>query len=348
MERATVRTSAPKIYHCEVCKVSFGQKCHWTRHMGIHSNEKVICQWCSKLFSRRDKLNCHIVHKHQHNINKKQTFSCVQCGKQFSRKFTLKRHQILHTFSGREREVAEQSLLDEMRRNAHLYEDQLKMGQDIASSLQEYDDIPEQSLSNEHRKALEVYKQSRLQQVNHYEIVTLRLWQQKVISFIDEPNMRQVIWIVGKQGNEGKTFLQNYISNYYGTRRVVATDIAGRKKNIAHYLAKLPLECKDIFLFNHPASASESVAYDLLEDIKDGRTRSDKYSTQQIMFKIPNTVMIFSNEFPKTDALKKDRWRIYEIMDEELYDKAPSAFKRSLTSSFPDKLWQQKHKQRFY
>ena len=61
--------------------------------------------------------------------------------------------------------------------------------------------------------------------------------------------------------NKGKMLFQNYISNYFGSRRVVATDIAGRKKNIAHYLAKLPLECKDIFLFNHPASASEAVAY---------------------------------------------------------------------------------------
>ena len=102
----------------------------------------------------------------------------------------------------------------------------------------------------------------------------------------------------------------------------MATDIAGRKKNIAHYLTKLPLECKDIFLFNHPASASEAVAYDLLEDIKDGRTRSDKYSTAQVVFKTPNTVMVFSNEYPRTEALKRDRWRIFEIRGDVLYDKS--------------------------
>ena len=158
-----------------------------------------------------------------------------------------------------------------MKCNARLYKEELELGKDVANYLQEYDDIPEQSLSAIHKQALELYKQSRVQHANRYENVTLRLWQR----------------------NEGKTFLQNYISNYYGSRRVVATDIAGRKKNIAHYLAKLPLECKDIFLFNHPASASEAVAYDLLEDIKDGRTRSDKYSTDQVMFKTPNTVMVF-------------------------------------------------------
>ena len=203
------------------------------------------------------------------------------------------------------------AVLDEMQCNARLYKKQLQLGKEVANNLQEYDDIPSLSLSTTHKQALELYKQSRLHHPHHYENVTLRPWQLKVISFIDAPRLRQVIWIVGERGNEGKTFLQNYISNYYGSRRGVATDIAGRKKNIAHYLTKLQLECKDIFLFNHPASASEAVAYDLLEDIKDGRTRSDKYSTAQVMFKTPNTVMVFSNEYPRTEALNKDRWWIY-------------------------------------
>ena len=226
-----------------------------------------------------------------------------------------------------------------MKCNARLYKEQLQLGKDVADNLQEYDDIPELSLSTTHKQALELYKQSRLQHPHHYENVILRPWQLKVISFIDAPGLPQVIWIVGERGNEGKTFLQNYISYYYGSRRVVATDIAGRKKDIAHYLTKLPLECKDIFLFNHPASASEAVAYDLLEDIKDGRTRSDKYSTAQVMFKTPNTVMVFSNEYPRTEALKKDRWRIYEIRGEVLYDKSSSVAKCRLPTASHSKFF---------
>ena len=330
--------STGRMYICEVCGSDFIQKSHLTRHMRIHTKETFVCRLCSKPFSRRDKLNCHISRKHQTIGDRKHTYPCLECGKIFGRKFHLKRHKLMH-----KKTVNGQAVLDEMKCNAHLHKEQLELGKDVANNLQEYDDIPEQSLSATHKQALELYKQSRVQHANRYENVTLRLWQHKVISFIDAPHLRQVIWIVGTRGNEGKTFLQNYISNYYGSRRVVATDIAGRKKNIAHYLAKLPLECKDIFLFNHPASASEAVAYDLLEDIKDGRTRSDKYSTEQVMFKTPNTVMVFSNEHPRTEALKKDRWRIYEIIDEELCHKNSSTSKPSRLSFMPDKIRQPKY-----
>ena len=130
----------------------------------------------------------------------------------------------------------------------------------------------------------------------------------------------------------------HHISNYYGAFRVVAIDIAGRKKNIAHYLAKLPLECQDIFLFKHPASSSKAVAYEPLGDIKDGWTGSDKYSTEQVMFITPYMVMKFSNEYPRTDALKKDHWRIYEIRDNKLYYKTTV---RRLPTSFQNKLFHQ-------
>jgi len=65
-------------------------------------------------------------------------------------------------------------------------------------------------------------------------------------------------------------------------------------ENKKHFLSKCTLACKDIFLFNHPCSTTESVAYDLLESIKDGRILSHKYNTAALVFNIPNTVIVFS------------------------------------------------------
>ena len=152
------------------------------------------------------------------------------------------------------------------------------------------------------------------------DIVNLRPWQVQTMKLVENPTQRKVIWIVGKHGNEGKTFVQQYIRHHYGDRRVAVTDIAGRKKDIAHFLSKLPLECKDIFLFNHPASSSDCVAYDLLEAIKDGSILSHKYNTSRLAFKTPNVVMVFSNQYPITSSLKTDRWEIYAIKDCELHN----------------------------
>ena len=141
------------------------------------------------------------------------------------------------------------------------------------------------------------------------------------MTLIEQPTYREVIWIVCQKGSEGKTFLQNYIKYYYSDRRVIATDIATSAKNLAHFLAKFPLECKDIFLINHHCSTTDIIAYDMLEGVKDGYKVSAKYDTQGLVFKTPNTVIVYSNGYPRTEALKKDHWRVYEIIDEDLCDK---------------------------
>ena len=124
---------------------------------------------------------------------------------------------------------------------------------------------------------------------------------------------------------------------------MIVTDIATSTKDIAYFLSKFPLECKDIFLFNHPCSTTETITYDMLEGIKDGHKVSAKYDTRGLFFKTPNTVIVFSNEFPMTGALKKDRWSIYEIIGEELYNKTPLATEPRQLSSIRDTLSQPKY-----
>ena len=39
--------------------------------------------------------------------------------------------------------------------------------------------------------------------------VELRSWQQDAMKYFESPTQRQVIWIQGDRGNEGKTWFQN-------------------------------------------------------------------------------------------------------------------------------------------
>ena len=165
-----------------------------------------------------------------------------------------------------------------------------------------------------------LYRKSRQHISSEYEHVELRPWQEKVLSFIQMPTKQEIIWVVGEEGNEGKTFLQYYIRFHYGDQRVITTEIVGNRKHMAHYLSKRSLVCKDIFLFNHPCPNEEPVAYDLLEGIKDGYVLSHKYDTEQLTFNTPNTVIVFSNSYPYMSALKPDRWRVCTIKCNALHE----------------------------
>ena len=94
--------AGPKPFCCKECGLGFSQKCHLTRHMHIHAKETFVCDVCTKPFSRRDKLSCHIVHKHQTIVDKGTGYPCPQCRKIFSRKFNLARHNSCTRLSKRQ------------------------------------------------------------------------------------------------------------------------------------------------------------------------------------------------------------------------------------------------------
>ena len=77
----------------------------------------------------------------------------------------------------------------------------------------------------------------------------------------------------------------------------------------------------DIFLFDvGKAKTEEDLNYELLEHLKNGRTLAAKFDSKELKFHTPNIIVVFSNEMPDVDQLSKDRWKIFQIRDEELLD----------------------------
>ena len=136
---------------------------------------------------------------------------------------------------------------------------------------------------------------------------------------------------MGKAGNEGKNFLQNYIMQEKGHERVVKTKINSTESELAHILSRHQTFRKDIFLFNL-SRAHKDASYGFLESIKDGFVVSEKYQSKNVYIKTPNTVMVFSNSFPDTSGLSKDRWKIFEIVNDDLC--STNSAKRKMTTNF--------------
>ena len=173
--------------------------------------------------------------------------------------------------------------------------------------------IEQESLSREHTYAFGLY--NKMRPILDVGSVILRPWQQQVVLLLDEPTLRQVIWIKGCLGNEGKSWLQSYIQSMYGFARTVRLDFKSKANDIYLALSKRPLATTEIFLFNDSRSASDDVmpCYPALEAIKDGTAISGKYNSEVVRFKTPNTVIVFSNTDPDVKQLSRDRWQIFNI-----------------------------------
>ena len=57
-----------------------------------------------------------------------------------------------------------------------------------------------------------------------------------------------------------------------------------------------------------------------MKDIKDGQATASKYDNDDIQFKTPNTVIIFSNKYPNLKKLTNDCWLVLHPNNDELKD----------------------------
>ena len=95
------------------------------------------------------------------------------------------------------------------------YGQELEVVESVSTRLRTHEHLSEQSLSNKYKKASKFYRQSQVQHVPMYENAMLRPWQKEILTLIEQHTYREVIWVVGQQGGEGKTFLPNYVKYYY-------------------------------------------------------------------------------------------------------------------------------------
>ena len=161
--------------------------------------------------------------------------------------------------------------------------------------------------------------------------INLRLWQDHLLGIIEGNQMDdwKIIWVIGLEGNEGKSWFKSYIQSLYGSHRAARFDITNKTVDLLHIISRCALETKDIFLFNHQhCVSSEECCYSFLEMIKDGNTSAPKFHGFLLRIKRPNLIVVFSNRDPRIHSLSYDRWKICLIT------------KDGLTLDHEEKMWQ--------
>ena len=211
-----------------------------------------------------------------------------------------------------------EAIIKTIKLDAAEYKNKLKLGKIIYKEIEEHE-IPEESLRREYKEAKELYIKHKKN--IDLDNVILRPWQKALLEYI-KPSTREVIWVIGRHGNEGKSWFQEYMESKFGWGKVICgMDIKMKKGSICHVLSKRSLMTTDTFLFDvGKANTDHGVNYELLEKIKNGRIVASKFDSKELKFNTPNTVVVFSNEKPDVSELSKDRWKIFQIRDDDLID----------------------------
>ena len=102
------------------------------------------------------------------------------------------------------------------------YLDNIELGKQI-NTIIDKGVVREDSLSKHRKDVLDLYrKQKPTRDMLQGE---LRPWQQELMDMIAIPTEREVIWVQGIRGNEGKSWFQDYLAVFYGHARVVRLDL---------------------------------------------------------------------------------------------------------------------------
>jgi hypothetical protein len=140
------------------------------------------------------------------------------------------------------------------------------------------------------------------------------------LKYVNNPTSYKIIWVVGGEGDEGKTFFMKKIRDQYGGHRVCAMPLRETKRNLIGYMQKVVDIPTDIFLFNVSGGGGrrmKRINYSLLENIKDGRVVTVVgNSVKRMRFTRPNVVIVFSNDYPNTEKFSRGRWMIFKIDSE--------------------------------
>jgi len=153
----------------------------------------------------------------------------------------------------------------------------------------------------------------RNEMYDEWRTFRLRIWQRNVMRMLMGQNSREILWVVDKKGDAGKTFLAYFLTILYGFQMldgmISARDLGPMlERNIKGIVF-------DVCRSNH-----RFFDYGTLETLKNRYLVSSKYSGQTIWLpEIP--VIVFANHHPNREYLSEDRWNIIVLKDYD-YDDA--------------------------
>ena len=230
---------------CEECEFSTCEKCGLEYHMlEKHEGEALVeltyqkkhkCIYCNHSSDSARNVRRHVEKKHPGNntfltnVAILKTYKCKFCNYSSDRAQNVRRHvEKKHVEKQNEKKtpqkvvmenhttVDEAALENSIVSESNEFMRKLELGRELMRIITEKN-IMKASLSVEHAEALELFEKHK--QDNDVKPVVWRPWQKELLKYVNNPTDRRIIWVVGGEGNEGKTFFMKKIEEQYGSHR---------------------------------------------------------------------------------------------------------------------------------
>jgi len=134
----------------------------------------------------------------------------------------------------------------------------------------------------------------------------LRPWQTHLEELLTAPpNDREIIFVVDKKGNQGKTWFAKRFCQRTPTAQYMEP---GKKADMAYLISE---ETTHLFV-NVTRQQVEHLQYSFLEAVKDGLVFSPKYESGMKYLK-PMHVIVLMNQEPDLALLSEDRYNIINL-----------------------------------
>ena len=130
-------------------------------------------------------------------------------------------------------------------------------------------------------------------------------WQFEILDKVLTQEERKVLWIVDRQGNNGKTYLAFYLTILYNFQYLDG-NVNGRDLGSILRISSAGI------VFDVSRAALDSFDYAVVESLKNGALVSGKYRGAYKCFS-PMKIIVFSNNFPNISLLSEDRWEIINL-----------------------------------
>jgi hypothetical protein len=126
-----------------------------------------------------------------------------------------------------------------------------------------------------------------------------------------EPDPREIIFIVDRVGNSGKSWFVKYYNQMHGDKSILLQP--GKRNDMGYIFYKASLDAsRRVVFIDCKRSEAELLDYRFLESMKDGWMQNGKYNSTTFWFTVPH-VVVMMNEMPDMSKLSTDRYFVHSI-----------------------------------